>query len=43
MVMRAGEVVEQGSTAQVFDAPATDYTAALMRAAFQDRAGQPVP
>jgi len=43
MVMRAGEVVEQGSTAQVFDAPATDYTAALMRAAFQDRAGQPLP
>lgn len=39
MVMRAGEVVEQGSTAQVFDAPKTDYTRALMAAAFRDRQG----
>ncbi|MFD1795680.1 ABC transporter ATP-binding protein [Paracoccus aurantiacus] len=37
MVMRAGEVVEQGTTDQVFDAPQTDYTRALMNAAFRDR------
>ena len=37
MVMRAGEVVEQGPTAQIFDAPETDYTRALMTAAFRDR------
>ncbi len=37
MVMRAGEVVEQGPTGQLFDAPATDYTRALMAAAFRDR------
>lgn len=34
MVMRAGDVVEQGDAAQVFDAPAHDYTRALMAAAF---------
>ena len=38
MVMRAGEVVEQGSAAQVFDDPQTDYTRALLKAAFPDRA-----
>ncbi len=37
MVMRAGEVVEQGPVDQVFDAPRTDYTRALMAAAFHDR------
>ncbi|NHF72615.1 ABC transporter ATP-binding protein [Paracoccus xiamenensis] len=37
MVMRAGEVVEQGPVDQVFDAPETDYTRALMAAAFRDR------
>jgi len=36
MVMRAGEVVEQGSTAQIFDAPQQDYTRALLAAAFRD-------
>ncbi|MDO5641099.1 MAG: ABC transporter ATP-binding protein [Paracoccus sp. (in: a-proteobacteria)] len=36
MVMRAGEVVEQGPVAQIFDAPQTDYTRALMDAAFRD-------
>jgi len=38
LVMRAGDVVEQGTTAQVFDAPQTDYTRALMAAAFHDHA-----
>ena len=37
MVMRAGEVVEQGSVEQIFDAPETDYTRELMEAAFRDR------
>ena len=34
MVMKAGDVVEAGPAAQVFGAPATDYTRALMAAAF---------
>ncbi|RJE81792.1 ABC transporter ATP-binding protein [Paracoccus sp. JM45] len=34
MVMRAGEVVEQGSAAQIFDAPSHDYTRNLLKAAF---------
>ncbi|MEM9341805.1 MAG: ABC transporter ATP-binding protein [Pseudomonadota bacterium] len=34
MVMRDGEVVEQGSTRAIFDAPRTAYTQELMRAAF---------
>ncbi|MFJ1291220.1 ABC transporter ATP-binding protein [Paracoccus yeei] len=34
MVMRAGEVVEQGTTAEVFDAPKSDYTRRLIEAAF---------
>ncbi len=37
MVMREGRVVEAGPSAQIFDAPQTDYTRALMAAAF-DRA-----
>ncbi len=32
--MREGEVVEQGAADQIFDAPRTDYTKALMAAAF---------
>ncbi|HRO13577.1 MAG TPA: dipeptide ABC transporter ATP-binding protein, partial [Paracoccus sp. (in: a-proteobacteria)] len=36
MVMRAGEVVEQGPAAEIFAAPATDYTRELLTAAFRD-------
>ncbi|WP_265500447.1 ABC transporter ATP-binding protein [Paracoccus beibuensis] len=36
MVMRAGEVVEQGDVAQIFDHPQQDYTRALLKAAFPD-------
>ena len=38
MVMRAGDVVEAGPAAQIFDAPQSDYTRALMAAAFEGRA-----
>ncbi|WP_410217015.1 ABC transporter ATP-binding protein [Paracoccus sp. (in: a-proteobacteria)] len=34
MVMRAGEVIEQGGVVQIFDAPQQEYTQALLRAAF---------
>ena len=34
IVMRHGQVVEQGPTAQIFDTPRTEYTKALMDAAF---------
>ncbi len=34
MVMKEGEVVEEGPVAQIFDAPQTQYTRDLMRAAF---------
>ena len=34
IVMRHGQVVEQGPTAQIFDTPRTEYTKALMAAAF---------
>ncbi len=34
LVMRAGDVVEQGAAADLFASPATDYTRALMAAAF---------
>ena len=34
MVMRLGKVVENGPSAQIFDEPQTDYTKALMAAAF---------
>ena len=35
MVMRSGKVVEEGDVAQIFDAPQTDYTKALMAAALR--------
>jgi len=35
IVMRDGKVVEAGAATQVFDAPRTDYTKALMAAAFE--------
>jgi microcin C transport system ATP-binding protein len=34
MVMRGGDIVEQGPAADVFGAPSTDYTRALLAAAF---------
>ena len=37
MVMRAGEVVEQGSVADIFDRPSHEYTRNLLDAAFRDR------
>jgi microcin C transport system ATP-binding protein len=36
MVMREGDIIESGSTEAVFAAPKTDYTRALMQAAFGD-------
>ena len=41
MVMRAGDVVEAGPAAEVFASPATEYTRALMAAAFAVPGGQP--
>jgi microcin C transport system ATP-binding protein len=35
VVMRAGKVVEKGPAAKVFDTPETDYTKALIAAAFE--------
>jgi len=35
IVMRGGKVVEKGPSAKVFDTPETDYTKALIAAAFE--------
>ncbi len=40
MVMRDGKVVEAGTADEVFDAPKTDYTRALLAAAFELRAAE---
>jgi microcin C transport system ATP-binding protein len=39
IVMRRGDIVEAGQAAQIFDAPETEYTRALMAAAFGLNAG----
>jgi microcin C transport system ATP-binding protein len=35
MVMKSGDVVEQGTVDQIFDDPQTAYTRQLMAAAFE--------
>ncbi|MFZ1815566.1 MAG: ABC transporter ATP-binding protein [Rhizobiaceae bacterium] len=40
IVMRNGKVVEQGAAKQIFEDPQTDYTRALMAAAFELRAAK---
>ena len=35
LVMKDGDVVEEGPVADIFDSPKSDYTATLMRAAFE--------
>ena len=37
IVMRHGKVVEQGTAGQIFERPQSDYTRALMAAAFASR------
>jgi microcin C transport system ATP-binding protein len=37
MVMKQGDLVEAGTTAELFDNPKEDYTRALMTAAFADQ------
>ncbi|MCB1368131.1 MAG: microcin ABC transporter ATP-binding protein, partial [Rhodobacteraceae bacterium] len=39
LVMKEGDIVEQGDGSQIFDAPRTDYTKTLMAAAFNLRNG----
>ncbi len=41
IVMQRGKIVEQGPATEIFDNPATDYTKALMKAAFDLEAATP--
>jgi len=41
IVMRDGRIVEQGSAQAIFEAPETDYTKALMAAAFDIKTSKP--
>jgi microcin C transport system ATP-binding protein len=41
LVMRNGDVIEAGTSDEIFDAPKTDYTRALLAAAFEDVAPAP--
>ncbi|PZQ49430.1 MAG: microcin ABC transporter ATP-binding protein [Rhodovulum sulfidophilum] len=41
LVMRNGDVIESGTGAEIFEAPKTDYTRALLAAAFEDVALEP--
>ncbi|WP_349363687.1 MAG: ABC transporter ATP-binding protein [Roseitalea porphyridii] len=41
VVMRDGRIVEQGSAQAIFEAPETDYTKALMAAAFDIKTSKP--
>ncbi|MEL7213455.1 MAG: ABC transporter ATP-binding protein [Pseudomonadota bacterium] len=43
MVMKQGDVVEFGTRDQIFDSPETDYTRALMAAAFDLKATEAIP
>jgi microcin C transport system ATP-binding protein len=43
LVMKEGKVVESGPAAQIFDAPQSPYTQALMAAALHSRATSPPP
>ena len=43
IVMRSGQVVEQGPATQIFSAPKTDYTKTLMAAAFDIEASNLLP
>jgi microcin C transport system ATP-binding protein len=43
LVMKDGKVVESGPAAQIFDAPRSPYTQALMAAALHSRATPPPP
>jgi len=43
VVMKQGDIVEAGSREEIFNAPATDYTRALLAAAFNLKAVEPLP